>query len=294
MQAVRNFLTKHAKKGQKKSEHSETTNLWFTLPREIRDEIYREVLCKRYLIHRPTRWKRGKALCDNDRILFEFRRRLWTCPGILWSGHIWMAKRPTFWAKVALLLTSKAVCQEAIEMMYKESLFCVRVGEISLWPHRMTPLPSRQLLSRIQNLEVNTCVCTTMDYTASGTWFQKFNGSDTRRNSCRISFPCYHCLVCCEDHTHFFKACQSLVGFKTVTITLKQKYKDVDGEEVLFERYNSIREDFQAALEPHLGAGRCYDIGYLFCLEFHPRKHLEDLLAAPPKSGAQVLSLKED
>lgn len=204
-----------------------------------------------------------------------------------------MLKRPTSWANVALLLASKAIYQEAIEMMYKESSFCVYVGEKSVRWSRMTPLPSQQLLSRIQNLDVDTCVCNTLDYTASETWFQKFNGSDAKRNSCRILFPCYMCLLWCEDHTPFFRACRSLVGFKTVIIALEQDYKHVDGDAVLIERYNSCREDFQAALEPHLGPGRSYDIGHLYCLEFHPRKHLEDLLAAPPKLGAQVLGLKE-
>lgn len=294
MQAVHKFLAKHTKKGQKKPKHSDTTNLWFTLSREIRDQIYREVLCKRYLIHRPARWKRGKTLRNENRPLREYAIsvRFWT--GIYWRGHAWMLKKPTSWANVALLLASKAICWEAIEMMYKESSFCVYMGEKSVWWHRLTPLPSQQLLSRIQNLEVDTCVCDTLDYTASETWFQKFNGSDTKRNSCRISFPCYSCLVWCEDHTPFFRACQSLVGFKTVTITLEQRYMDADGSGVLIERYNSIREDFQTALEPHLGPGRPYDIGYVYCLDFYPRKHLEDLLAAPPKSGPQVLGLRED
>lgn len=294
MQAVRNFLAKHAKKGKKKPK----TNLWFTLPRELRDEIYREALCKRYLIHWPKRWKRGKAMCNHDRRLFECRDPFWTWSGIFWSGHAWMVKRPTFWANVALLLTSKAICQEGIEMMYKESSFCVYMGIQSLLPSRMTPLPSQQLLNRIQNLEMNTCVCATSDLTASANWFQKFNGSDTRRNSCRISFPCYSCLIFYSDHEPFLRACRSLLGFKTVTITMKQQRKDVDGEEVYFERYNSEREDFRAALEPHLGPGRSYNIGHHsighhFCLEFRPRKHLEDLQAAPPKSGAQVLRVKE-
>ena len=287
MQTIHRFLSKQVKKGQKTPEHSETPSRWFTLPREIRDEIYHEVLCRTYLIHWPARWRRGKAVFNDNRTLFEFRGGLCSWTGIFWSGHVWMVKRPLFWANIALLLTAKAICQEAMEIMYKGSSFSVYLGQRTIRWYRMTPLPSQHLLSRIQNLEMDTCVCDTQDYTASETWFEKFNGSDIKRNSCRISFPCYCCLVWCTDHTPFFRACRSLVGFKTVTISLELEYTRPDEE--LFERYNSMREDFQAALEPHLGPGRSYYIDHCFCLEFHPRKHLEDLQAALPQSGVQAL-----
>ena len=205
-----------------------------------------------------------------------------------------MKKRPLFWANISILLTSKAIYQEAREIMYKESLFCVYVGQRSERLYRITPLPSQHVLSAIQNIEMGTCVCDTEDYRASETWFKKFNGRDTKRNSCRISFPCYYCLVWCSDHTPFFRACQSLVGFKTVTVTLEITCADADENEELLEIYNSMREDFQAALEPHLGPSRSYNVENVFALEFHPRKHLEDTQAAVPDLEHQVPVLKED
>ncbi|CAD6564451.1 MAG: hypothetical protein ASARMPREDX12_002887 [Alectoria sarmentosa] len=290
------FLISHVKKNQKMSKPSETQNRWFSLPREIRDEIYREVLCKRYLIHWPARWKRGKAMGNEDRPLLWSRGQVvlvWT--GLFWSGHVWMKKRPLFWADIALLLTSKAISQEAIDIMYKGSLFCVYVGQRPCYRNRMTPLPSQSLLDRMQNIEMGTCVCDTLDYTASETWFKHFNGGHTKRNTCRISFPCYYCLCWCSDHAPFFRACQSLVGFKTVTVTLELLCADAgEEEEVLSEVYNSMREDFKAALEPHLGPSRSYDVENVFCLEFHPRKHLEDVQATLPKSGGQALVLEAD
>ena len=288
------FVMKHVKKSRRMPEHSETPNRLFTLPREIRDQIYREILCKRYLIHWPTRWKRGKAVHNDPRPLFWFRGTHIHWMGMFRSGHIWMKKRPLFWADIALLLTSKAICQEAMEIMYEGSLFCVYVGQRSEPLNRMTPLPSPQILSRIQNLEIGTCVCDTLDYTASQTWCENFRGTDIKRNTCRISFPCYYCLVWCESHAPLFRACQSLVGFKTVIVTLELLCIDADQEEELLEIYSSMREDFQAALEPHLGPSQLFDFGNVFALVFHPRKHLEDVQAALPKSGAQALVLEED
>ena len=246
-------LRERVKKGQKAPKDSETQNRLFHLPRELRDQIYREVLCKNYLIHWPARWKRGSAFFYEDRPLFWFRGRLCFWRAYFWSGHFMMKKRKLYWADIALLLTSKAISQEAIEIMYEGSSFCVYVGQRSERFYPITPLPSSQVLGRVQNLEMGTCVCDTLDYTASETWFNKFNGRDTMRNTCRISFPCYYCLIFCEDHEPFLRACQSLVGFKTVILTLELLCVQADEEDETLERYNSIRADFQTALEPHLG-----------------------------------------
>lgn len=178
--------------------------------------------------------------------------------------------------------------------MYEGSLFCVYVGQRSERFYRMTPLPSPQMLSRIQHLEVGTCVCDTLDFTAIETWFKNFNTTNIKRNTCHISFPCYYCLVWCNSHAPFFQAYQSLVGFETVDVTLELLCIDADEEEELLEIYRSMREDFQAALEPHLGPSRSLDFENVFALEFHPRKHLEDVQAALSKAGAQALVLKED
>lgn len=120
-------LVSHVRKSQKKSNPSGTLDRWFTLPREIRDEIYRMILCKRYLIHWPARWKRGKAVFHDDRPLFCLRGWQITWRGVFWSGYIGTKKRQLFWADIALLLTSKAINREAMEIMYEGSLFCVYV-----------------------------------------------------------------------------------------------------------------------------------------------------------------------
>ena len=196
-----------------------------------------------------------------------------------------MVKRPCYWADIALLLTSKAISQEAIDIMYEGSLFCVYVDQRSERFYPLTPAPPLQLLNRMQNLEIDMHVCYTQDFTASETWFEKFVGSHIKRNTCRISFPCYHCLIFCENHTPenhtpFFRACQSLVGFKRLTVALELPCADAEFQEELSEVYYSMREDFKAALEPHLGPGCSYDDGKIFSLEFHPRKYVEDVQAA--------------
>ena len=284
-------LTRHINKSPKTPKFSETRNRWFDLPREIRDQIYREILCKRYLISWLARWKRGKVMGNDYRPLFWFRGRHIVWGGLFWSGHVWMKKRRLFWAHIALLLTSKAISQEAIEVMYQGSLFCVYVGQRSERFYRMTPLPPQQLLDRMQHIEIQTCVCDTLDFTASESWLGNFDGGHTKRNTCRISFPCYYCLHWCENHEPFFRGCQSLIGFKTVTVALELLCADADAEEEeeLSEIYNSMRDDFKAALEPLLGPSHSYDVGNVFSLEFHPRKHLEDVQA-----GGQALLFKED
>ena len=78
-----------------------------------------------------------------------------------------------------------------------------------------------------------------------------------------------------------------------MTLTLELLCADVDEEEELVEVYNSMREDFKAALEPYLGPSRSYDDGPVFSLEFRPRNHLEDVQAAPLTCGGQALLLEE-
>lgn len=159
----------------------------------------------------------------------------------------------------------------------------------------MTPLPSQRVLDRIQNIEMGTCVQHTGDFTET---LCKTLGSHTKRNTCRISFPCYDCLVFSEYHPSFFRGCQYLVGFKTVTVTLDILWADVEEYEELLEALledcNSTREDFKAALEPHLGPSRAYNVGNVFFLEFHPRKHLENVQSALPMSGGKPLCLEQD
>lgn len=282
------FLVRHVRHRQKKPKHSETQNRWFKLPREIRDMIYREVLCKRYSIHWSPYFKQGKAFYYFYYAAFWFRGTHYYWTTYWWSGHLFMKKRPLFWADVSLLLTSKAISKEAMEIMYEGSVFSVHVGHLSLPHYDLTPLPSRHLLDRMQNLEVHTCVCWNLDFNAIETWFNSFNAGPVKRNSCRIYCSCYYCLFWCEhnggSHVPFFQACRSLVGFKTVTVTLRHIRGDAEEKEVLVEAYTSMREDFKAALEPHLGPGRSYDVGQVFALEFRPRKHLEDLQAALPTS----------
>ena len=218
-----------------------------------------------------------------------------------------MKKRPVFWADIALLLTSKAISLEAIEVMYKGSIFRVYLGQAHLGEayleqnitrfFRMTPLPSQQVLSRIQNLDIGTCICHSlddMDFTAIETWFKKFDDWGSKRNICHLRFPCYYCLFWCEDHTPFFRACRSLVGFKTVIVTLRFHCADADELDEILERYDSMREDFQAALEPHLGPGRSEDDDYSLVLIFHPRKYLETRQAVLPNGVSHVLVANED
>ena len=78
-------------------------------------------------------------------------------------------------------------------------------------------------------------------------------------------------------------------------MTLELLPADVGSEEELPEIYNVMRDDFKAALEPHLGPSQSYDIEYEFCLDFclqfHPRKHVEDVQAALLQSEEQAIAL---
>ena len=275
MQTINCFLRKRLKKDQSTSKNSETPNRFFTLPREIRDQIYREVLCRRYLLLWSASRKSEGPKCSEQGPLFWFRGTHYHWLGWLWSLHRWMKKRPISWADSGLLVVSKAISREAIEIMYAESLFRAYTGETSERWFPLRPLPSQQTLDRIQNLEIETCVCETLNFTETENWFKAFDSRHTKRNFCRITLPCYYCLFWCEDHTPFFRACQTLVGFRRVIVTLELLYVNSEQERAFGERYTSMREEFQAALEPHLGPGRSYNVGRSLNLEFHPREHLE-------------------
>ena len=293
MQIMSGFLGRYGRKRQRIRQDSQTENRLFVLPREIRDEIYRQVLCQRYVIHWPARWKQGKAVVNDDRLLSWFRNTPILWRGLFWSGHVGMIKKPLFWNDIALLLTSKAISQEAIDIMYAESLFCVHVGRRSEHIFPMKPLPGKRLLDRMQNIEMEASVCNALDYAISEKWIKSFNGSHIKRNTCRISFPCSYNLRWCHDPTPFFRACQSLVGFKTVIVTLECICAGIDPEEGLHKIYRLMKEDFKAALEPHLGPSHSPDDKHVFSLEFHPRKHLEGVQVALSTSGRPVL-VQED
>ena len=272
-------LRNYVMNGQQTPKDAATPNRFFTLPREVRDMIYRETLCSTYMICWPKRWKRGKAVFHDDRLLFWFRHRQIVWRGCFWSGRVWTKKRPLFWADIALLLTSKAISHEGMEIMYNQSLFSLYRGLRSECVYNVTPLPSQQVLERIQNLEMAICVCDILNESATETWLT-FSGSDTKRNTCRIFISCYDCLDDFRDP--IFEACQSLIGFKVVTLTLDLVWMDAGLN-------HDLLETFQVALEPHLGHSRSYEIDSVLALEFHPRKHLEDGQAALPKSKPQLL-----
>ena len=275
--SLRNHVTESPKtpkvsKDSTDPKDSATENLLFTLPRELRNKIYRNVLCSKYLICWPNTWEKGKAVSHVDRPLLRLRRRqfVWRAP---WSGHHTKKIKRLFWADIALLLTSKAISHEGMEIMYQESWFSGYVGQSPESKYRFTPLPSQQILERIQNLEMSMCMCNSWNHLASGIWLTY---SETMRQTCRISLCCYDCL---DKYRHaIFEACHFCIGFRVVTLTLD--LDDMDGgNRTLMELHRSIRENFRDSLEPHLGHSRSYEIGNVLALDFHPRKHIEVITA---------------
>ena len=234
----------------------------FTLPREVRDEIYRLVIRKRYIIY-ITRPGSGDAFPSRGK--HEF----------------------------AILQVSKAINHEVSEILYAESVFRLSMDFCS-FKHSFVPA---HLYNRMTNAELDFhglsygppfvsfygfCenAKALLDAATAG-----FDGTDIRRNHLHIRF-----FDCCPGvvtrlSSHLSKASNAFIGFRTVLIQvvsisarylrrlrnmdLQESFGDVQKETTI-----TIGQQILDLLTPTLGPAEVAVPGDVSCYILHPQDHL--------------------
>lgn len=247
-------------------------DLAFGLPREIRDQIYTEVL------------QGSKYVLGDD----ETRINL---PKPAYAG---------------LLVASKAISAELQESLYKECVFRVYFNRRS---HYLPSPPCRQNFSRVQKLELFLNLRTNTESMRDvwkepmvyyRHWLEMFGGSRIPRGFCRITISnlifdrfWYATNVSHEAFCQpFLHPCRAFVGFQTVVLELGESplpYHDsfhdsvsqgayyeagtgpAEPAEYAGEQFEAYKRRLAMELEPTLGHCIYYDRGNFRCLEFRPR-----------------------
>ena len=224
-------------------------------PREIRDEIYRHVLPKKYMTFESS-------------CVIRF---------VYYENDDWI------WPKLSILRLSKAINEEATSIVYSEGTFEFRYGYD--WEHDGTRFQQHwnvDFMNRIMNVDISTSDNKGQPY--AGT-VQFFRGDVITRNSILIKLIYDH-----EDWSikittsPLFRALKQLTGFKTVTLRLMavESYDAKNWEEVVLE---PLLTAVCKELEPTLGNSSArskvvptnWDIAIgrkQQEIVFHPRDHL--------------------
>lgn len=143
------------------------TSAFFTLPREVRDMMYRELFARFYLIVWPTQWDKSSP-----------------------RGY-----HPPF-ADITLLLVSRAISEEAISVMCKKSVF---VLDLDYYVFDMTQRPSQHIMNRMLNVDIkfNLSIFRELaarnDGSALAIWkhcLEGLAGSHLHRDVCQITITC--------------------------------------------------------------------------------------------------------
>ena len=230
----------------------------FTLPREVRDEIYRFVVRKRYIIYitRPG---------SDDPLPSTGKHEL------------------------AILQVSKAINHEASDTLYAESVFRF---SMNLKLFEAFPAPAH-LANRMTNVELDFKSYTynwehtyaIIDAATAG-----FADTDIRRNHLHIRFFECNPLVMTRLLTHLSKALNAFISFRTVHIEVfsvcprylegrEELLMDLFGffgdlQELRKETSITIAQQILGLLTPTLGPAETAVRGDVNCYIWHPQDYL--------------------
>ena len=248
----------------------------FFLPREIRDEIYRLVVKKDYIIY-VTQSKNDPVPPTKDKHDF------------------------------AILEVSKAVSDEASEILYSESVFSFY---IDFSAHGIFCVPT-QLTKRMKNVDFRfrglstwhsdlfppNTYPTYQDHinTISQAAIADFTGAEIERNNLRIRLSLCGPGMISTLSVHILERIKALVGFRTVILEILPLRSAVKAWQMRFRQYFlqlgtqqafQIRRGLLDTLEPTLGSAIQDANGDVFFLTFRPREHILKSTMCDGKSAA--------
>lgn len=238
----------------------------FTLPREIRDIIYRLLVKGRYLVFR---------LLDNA------------------DGVTFVKCGTMFTPDLVILRISRVIGSEAQEIFYSESIFqyCDPfTTKAILNPQIEAVNRMKKIEIYIQKLEdrnIMAAICENI--------IGDFTGIEVVRDTLHINFT--HSgpgITKALIGSHFLPRMGLLYGFHTVAIkvTPRESFQDtISNEGSVWESQQSeARQAIIGAMQPTLGPAIIRDDNSKVHLEFHPRRHAPAIMRAQ----AQQLWLDAD
>ena len=231
----------------------------FTLPREVRDDIYRLVVRKRYVIYITRRVSHASA---PSRDKHDF----------------------------AILQISKAINHEASNILYAESVFRF---SMNFYSYKVSSVPAH-LANRMRNAEIDfhgLSYDSPLSYPYEDTndifdaAFANFPGTDIRRNHLHIRlFDCFPGKITMLS-THLSKRLNAFIGFHTVLIevdsvctlylrrvrstNVQKSFEDLEEEMTILMAQQILR-----ILTPVLGPAQTAVPGNVSCYILHPQDHL--------------------
>ncbi|KAL9132188.1 MAG: hypothetical protein Q9175_006576 [Cornicularia normoerica] len=238
----------------------------FTFPREVRDEIYRLVVRKHYIIY----------ITQGTNDIITPRK----------NEH-----------DSAILQVSKAVSDEASDTLYSESVFRF---SIDFSAHGIFCVPT-QLTNRMKNVEFDFRGLSALhsllfplysfptyhDHinTICHAAIADFTGTNIARNHLRIRLFACGPGMSGTLSGHIFERLKTLIGFCTVileVIPLRVSLRAMGwpmGYQQEFWRLgkiemNQIRQEILNILGPELGPAKKDQLGDAGCLVFQPREHM--------------------
>ena len=251
----------------------------FTLPRELRDEIYRLLVKGRHTVYIPLEMESGGKF-------------------ILKPGSVAHEK-----PDLVILQTSRAISREAQEVLYSESVFryCMNFQADKALE------PSAQLVSRMKKVKmIVSSLASESDhymYRSTHPSYQRrmaaicqatidgFTGAHILRDTCHVTFVDFkpdmiEPLIC--DILPKMRVC---TGFRTVLMEVSlddqyealvrwEKSQRTGSEGKTTAKVERIRQAIKSAMEPTLGPATKVKDGCRISLKFHPRQHVPRLLRA--------------
>ena len=244
----------------------------FTLPRELRDEIYRLVVKGNYVI--------------------------WVLQGKTYTKAV-NTRESTF----GILRASKAISPEASDIYYPESDFCF---VIALGQRQMICLPTK-LTDRMKNVGlslIDTSISSlnrdsiTFDHihTICKAGIAPFTGAHIARNDLYIRLFCDGPDTIDMLRIHLFANLKALTGFRTVvikvfdTISFRRKMNSAmvteqEANESIYQMLTGISQEMKKTLEPTLGPAIEETRRAAWYHTFHP---LEYLINSAAQGGMSV------
>ena len=243
----------------------------FTLPREIRDEIYRHLVKESYVILFPS--------------------------GFIHESAFKLVDKPD----LGIFLISQAISLEAQEVFYSESVFHCSMDFKS---HDSLAV-STQMVKRIKNLKIEIQGINYSyhdDYYTSeadmmATWktfIGDLRGTETLRNTIHIRF-CSSTPAMIEPLSNcFLPPMRAFTGFRTVVVEISplrsyqiqmkhERSESAHTDRTFTAVYQRMIHVVKEAMEPSLGRATISNKGFGNLVEFHPREHVSAILKARAK-----------
>ena len=252
----------------------------FTLPREIRDDIYRLLVKGLYLVFRHTGTEHGVSLIDSetldkpDLIILRIAKVISReAQQVLYSESIFRYEVP-FYAN-SIPHSSK----EAVNRMKKIEIYVFKPRDVWYDPHRSEESHHKVHIPAI-------CEAITGDFT----------GTEVVRDTLVIHFRSCDSRFITPLRGHVLSNLCALHGFRTIVIRISPPkscsispatHLPPTGRD---EDTESLAQVIKDAMEATLGPATTRDDYFGFYFEFHPREHAPGLLRAQ----AQKLLLDAD